>query len=44
MAAVERGDMDAAQRMVDEASKRAGGILVYFITAQKGGGFAVFRD
>ncbi len=44
LSAVERGDMETAQRMVDEAAKAAGYINLYYHGAKKGGGFTVFRD
>ena len=44
MSAVERGDMETAQRMVDEAAKKAGYHRLFYHGAKKGGGFTVFRD
>ncbi len=44
MTAVRNGDMETAQRMVDEAAKAAGYDRKYFHGARKGGGFTVFRD
>lgn len=44
LAAVESGDMDTAQKMVDEAAKEAGYINLFYHGAKKGGGFTVFRD
>lgn len=42
--AVNRGDMETAQRMVDEAAKEAGYDKLFYHGAKKGGGFTVFRD
>ncbi len=42
--AVEDGDMETAQRMVDEAAKRAGYKKLFYHGSKKGGGFTVFRD
>ena len=44
LAAVESGDMETAQKMVDEAAKDAGYINLFYHGAKKGGGFTVFRD
>ena len=44
LAAVERGDMETAQKMVDEAAQKAGYINLFYHGAKKGGGFTVFRD
>ncbi|MBR6781923.1 MAG: hypothetical protein IKM33_01835 [Clostridia bacterium] len=44
LSAVERGDMETAQRMVDEAAKKAGYVNLFYHGAKKGGGFTVFRD
>ena len=44
LAAVERGDMETAQRMVDEAARAAGYANLFYHGAKKGGGFTVFRD
>lgn len=44
LAAVERGDMETAQKKVDEAAKAAGYINLFYHGAKKGGGFTVFRD
>ena len=44
LSAVKRGDMETAQRMVDEAAKRAGYDKLFYHGAKKGGGFTVFRD
>lgn len=42
--AVERGDMETAQRMVDEAAKKAGYNNLFYHGAKKGGGFTKFKD
>ena len=42
--AIERGDLDTAQRMVDEAAKDAGDTMPLYHGAKKGGGFTVFKD
>ncbi|MBR5140464.1 MAG: hypothetical protein IKV16_05350, partial [Clostridia bacterium] len=44
LSAVERGDMETAQRMVDEAAKEAGYDKLFYHGAKKGGGFNTFRD
>lgn len=42
--AVQDGDTETAQRMVDDAAKKAGYSVRMFHGAKKGGGFTVFRD
>ncbi len=42
--AVKKGDMQTAQRMVDEAAKKAGYDKLFYHGAKKGGGFTEFRD
>ncbi len=42
--AVNRGDMETAQAMVDEAARAAGYKNMYYHGAKNGGGFTVFRD
>lgn len=42
--AVNRGDMETAQMMVDEAASKAGYTELYYHGAKNGGGFTVFRD
>ncbi len=42
--AVNRGDMEAAQRMVDKAARDAGYTNLFYHGAKKGGGFTEFRD
>ena len=42
--AVNRGDMETAQRMVDEAAKKAGYDKLFYHGSKKGGGFTKFRD
>ena len=44
LTAVERGDLDTAQRMVDEAAKAAGYDLHLYHGSKSGGGFTVFKD
>ena len=44
MEAVERGDIEKAQRMVDEAAKKAGYTVKMYHGSKRGGGFTVFRD
>lgn len=44
MKAVERGDTESAQRMVDEAAKKAGYTVKMYHGSKHGGGFTVFRD
>lgn len=44
IAAVKRGDMDEAQRMVDEAAKAAGYSNKMYHGSRVGGGFTVFRN
>ena len=44
MSAVNRGDMKTAQRMVDEAAKKAGYDKLFYHGSKKGGGFTKFRD
>ncbi len=44
IAAVNRGDTETAQRMVDEAAKRAGYDMELYHGSKKGGGFTVFKD
>ncbi len=44
LAAVNSGDMETAQRMVDEAAKEAGYTERGYHGSKKGGGFTVFRD
>ena len=44
MEAVERGDTESAQRMVDEAAKKAGYTVKMYHGSKRGGGFTVFRD
>ena len=44
LSAVERGDMETAQMMVDEAAKEAGYDKLFYHGAKKGGGFNTFRD
>lgn len=44
LSAVERGDMEAAQKMVDEAAKEAGYDKLFYHGAKNGGGFTKFRD
>ncbi len=44
LSAVENGDMETAQRMVDEAAKAAGYSSRMYHGAKNGGGFTVFRD
>ena len=44
LSAVERDDVETAQRMVDEAAKAAGYVNLFYHGAKKGGGFTVFRD
>lgn len=44
MAAAERGDTTAAQRMVDEAAKEAGYDMHLYHGAKNGGGFNKFKD
>ncbi len=44
LSAVENGDTEAAQRMVDEAAKAAGYSSRMYHGAKNGGGFTVFRD
>ena len=44
LSAVERGDMDTAQRMVDEAARAAGYDLHLYHGSKSGGGFTVFKD
>lgn len=44
MAAAERGDTAAAQRMVDEAAKEAGYDMHLYHGAKNGGGFNKFKD
>ncbi len=44
MSAVESGDVEAAQRMVDEAARAAGYSNRMYHGAKKSGGFTVFRD
>ena len=43
MTAVENGDMETAQRMVDEAAEEAGFTRLFYHGARKGGGFTVFK-
>jgi hypothetical protein len=42
--AVKRGDMETAQKMVDEAAKANGYDKLFYHGAKKGGGFTEFRD
>ena len=42
--AVNRGDMETAQRMVDEAAKEAGYKNLFYHGSKRGGGFTVFKD
>ena len=42
--AIKRNDMQAAQRMVDEAAKAHGYTNIFYHGAKKGGGFTEFRD
>lgn len=44
MEAVERRDTESAQRMVDEAAKKAGYTVKMYHGSKRGGGFTVFRD
>lgn len=44
MAAVDRGDTNTAQRLLDAAAKEAGYTSLYYHGAKNGGGFHVFRD
>ena len=44
LTAVDQGDMDTAQRMVDEAAKAAGYDKLFYHGAKGGGGFTIFRD
>lgn len=44
MAAVEKGDMETAQRMVDQAAQEAGYTKLFYHGSKKGGGFTMFRD
>lgn len=44
MKAVERGDTESAQRMVDEAAKKAVYTVKMYHGSKRGGGFTVFRD
>lgn len=44
MDAVNRGDMETAQRIVDEAAKQAGYGGPFYHGAKNGGGFTKFRD
>ena len=44
MKAVERRDTESAQRMVDEAAKKAGYTVKMYHGSKRGGGFTVFRD
>ena len=44
MKAVERGDTESAQRMVDEAAKKTGYTVKMYHGSKRGGGFTVFRD
>lgn len=43
LSAVERGDMETAQRMVDEAAKAAGYDRHLYHGSKRGGGFTVFK-
>ena len=42
--AVNNGDMETAQRMVDEAAERAGYTNLFYHGAKNGGGFTEFKD
>lgn len=44
LSAVERGDMETAQRMVDDAAQAAGYDLHLYHGSKSGGGFTVFKD
>ena len=44
MEAVKNGNTETAQRMVDEAAKRAGYDMELYHGSRKGGGFTVFKD
>lgn len=44
MDAVNRGDMETAQKMVDEAAKNAGYTNLLYHGSKNGGGFTEFRD
>ncbi len=44
LAAVENGDMETAQRMVDEAANAAGYDKLFYHGSKKSGGFTEFRD
>ena len=44
MSAVTEGDMETAQRLVDEAATRAGYLNLFYHGSKKGGDFTVFRD
>lgn len=43
MTAVENGDTETAQRMVDEAAEKTGYTRLFYHGARKGGGFTVFK-
>ena len=44
MTAVNNGDMETAQRLVDEAAERAGYTMPLYHGSKSGGGFTKFRD
>ena len=43
LSAVERGDMETAQKMVDEAARAAGYDMHLYHGSKSGGGFTVFK-
>lgn len=44
MDAIERGDMETAQEMVEQAAKDSGYTRLFYHGSKKGGGFRIFRD
>ena len=44
MDAVKRGDMETAQKMVEQAAKDSGYTRLFYHGSKKGGGFTIFRD
>lgn len=44
MDAIKRGDMETAQKMVEQAAKDSGYTRLFYHGSKKGGGFTIFRD
>lgn len=44
MDAIKRGDMENAQKMVEQAAKDSGYTRLFYHGSKKGGGFTIFRD